>query len=631
MSSSDETVDVNEGGDQVEVVIVRQNSVPIQSNLKKHAINGTLTVDIIKESDATLTDILRLATHPKAKEFVLDNYGYRGLPLRKGFELFPHQIEALNFMREREQTPYYGIKGGIISLKMGLGKSLTAATHSLISPGGMYPTLIVCSLTMVPEWETQCFEKFFGEKIKVCYFHKNYLGDKRMKLFEPQDFSGFDFVITTYDVLKTAFRSDDRLSEDITTMGDEHTLMKGKVEYLSARTHAQCVRKFGSDVSGIVSLYYTPWKRVICDESQTFANPTTKCYSAVLGLYGDYKWCLTGTPIRNYDTDIFAQFRFLGYDAVKRTIDWRRSGDITNRSQKLSKTVILSMNFEQAGITLPPKHDRIIPVELDGNEKVIYDHVLGCARQQFNDYLQGYLSFSCILAIFTKLRQASIAPYLLMPSSKRNATTEEKSTDVLISKIVNKNSLDAWCLDKLGTAGIYSKKVSEIINIVNTKIPKGEKFIIFSTFTSALDLIGDAIKERIPHISFVQVDGDIVGNDRSQTLDAFRTSSSIDGLLVTYKCGSEGLNLTEARHVIFVEAWWSPAVLRQAEARVHRTGQKAEVNTWTINVTNSIEDHILAICKGKDDMAKCYLEEAERVVSKGIDKSTLAKILRSKY
>ncbi len=54
-------------------------------------------------------------------------------------------------------------------------------------------------------------------------------------------------------------------------------------------------------------------ERVICDESQKLANPKTMTYKCIMAVYGKYKWCLTGTPIRNYETDIWAQLRFCGY------------------------------------------------------------------------------------------------------------------------------------------------------------------------------------------------------------------------------------------------------------------------------------------------------------------------------
>ncbi len=37
-----------------------------------------------------------------------------------------------------------------------------------------------------------------------------------------------------------------------------------------------------------------------------------------MAVYGKYKWCLTGTPIRNYETDIWAQLRFCGYKGVEK-------------------------------------------------------------------------------------------------------------------------------------------------------------------------------------------------------------------------------------------------------------------------------------------------------------------------
>jgi SNF2 family DNA or RNA helicase len=102
-------------------------------------------------------------------------------------------------------------------------------------------------------------------------------------------------------------------------------------------------------------------------------------------------------------------------------------------------------------------------------------------------------------------------------------------------------------------------------------------------------------------------------------------------MLLSYKVGSEGLNLTEATHCIFIEPWWTNAVHNQAASRIYRSGQTKPVNIHQIKIKSTIEDHILAICHSKDEMAKMFLEDthyssAKRVTTT-LDKTTLGKIL----
>lgn len=100
-----------------------------------------------------------------------------------------------------------------------------------------------------------------------------------------------------------------------------------------------------------------------------------------------------------------------------------------------------------------------------------------------------------------------------------------------------------------------------------------------------------------------------------------------DVLFISYKVGSEGLNLIEANNVIFCENWWNPVVLQQAKARSYRIGQKNIVNTWSIVIRNSIEEKIEAICKQKLKLIDDFLISKKKFSSK-LDAATLGMILK---
>ena len=69
-----------------------------------------------------------------------------------------------------------------------------------------------------------------------------------------------------------------------------------------------------NDVESLSSLNF---KYVILDESQTIKNPDSKVYKAVTQLQSEYKLVLTGTPIENSLTDLWAQLNFLNRDLLK--------------------------------------------------------------------------------------------------------------------------------------------------------------------------------------------------------------------------------------------------------------------------------------------------------------------------
>ena len=633
MEYDTEIIFVDSDGEEIisDEETVEEDETPLEKAIRTKKV----THKILLETE--ITEILRTAySNEYLKNEVYRYLRFRPLPVGENVTLYPHQVSAISFMQQREKISsslVHGLKGGIIHLQMGLGKSLLAATHSLISPRppypekygeGGFPTLIIASKTLMLEWKKQCFEKFFGDRVSVLYLHKDFLGNK-INTVTRQNIVQFDFVVTTYDVCNKVCNKYE-YHRDVLEMGDDHSLMKGKVVAIHNRLRHQSDKPH---VKGEQIIYTTPWERVIVDESQRFCNPSTKTYRYMMAVYGKYKWCLTGTPVKNYVTDAWAQLRFCGYNGITTAIMWKRYGVMKMRDHHLNQA-ILSMTYDSVGIKLPNKYQFTMHVTLDGNEKLCYDTLLGVAQNQYDMMMRGLCDFASVLALFTRLRQCAIAPYLITKESKRekgliiSITKEKEAIDKL--KEIYKGTLGAWVYDKYGTSGINSKKMQQIITTLE-RIPEPEKVLIFSMFTSVLDLLALAIKEKIPYFEFVQVDGDTKGIQREELLHRFRTDVAIRGCLLTYKVGSEGLNLIEATHVICIEPWWTSTVKRQAEGRSHRLGQTKEIETHDIYVRDSIEDRIIEICKEKEKMEALILEGSEHKINTGIDKYTLGRML----
>jgi len=478
----------------------------------------------------------------------------------------------------------------------------------------------------VMEWKRNGVEKFFADHIKVLYFHKQYLQNGLDK-FTRKDIKKYDIVITTYD-LCSGICKQMGYHEDCYEIGDDHTLMKGKKIAVHLRTKKQ---SDNPSYRGASIIYGTPWSRVIVDESQRFANPKTHVFEAMMAIYGDYKWCLTGTPIRNKEDDIWAQFRFLGYNGIERATDWKKKYHSAMNDHSL-RDCILSMSYKEAGVVLPPK--TILPkyIELKDNNKKVYDAICGIMNEVYDEMLQKLTDYACVLAMFTKLRQCVIAPYLLTKASKRKMSPNDKKLENAVKaklEAFNKSDLGIWCTKEKTEAGIKAPKILEIIENLKSVGPD-EKVLIFSKFTSALDLVADAIKHFLPDLSFEHLDGDVVNEDRVRVMKAFDEDPSLRCLLISYTVGSEGLNLMKANHVIRIEPWWNNAIHDQGDSRTWRRGQEKEVFIHVPLVKDSIEDRIMGICRYKDDISDEIMEGTNKPIKKastGLNKETLAQIL----
>lgn len=627
-------------------------------------VNENLAAKVVSNSPLTQQDlaageftaILRLAgvrscdgclMFPNVASALYNSTGWRGLPINLGItsstgEFTPitlqqHQIEGLNFIRRREKMSggcySYGLRGSIAQLEMGLGKTLLAIAYSLIAPRpphperfgeNGFPTLVIASKTVMLEWKAEGFEKFFGSNVKVLYYHKTFIPNAFFNNICREDIVGYDFVITTYDVVSAAGKKGSEV-EECFERGEEHTLMSGKIVAIHCRTREQANKPA---IRGPRILFNTPWERVIADESQRFTNPTSLIYKSMMAVYGLYKLCLTGTPIKNYRTDIWSQLRWCGYTGCVNKTDWKRKGSSLMNTHKLTGAV-LQVLTEATDIVLPENFKVYTTVRLTGIERQAYDFVLGTAKRVYDQMMAKMVNFAHVLAIFIRLRQMCIAPYLITQEAKRNRSSK-KSGDTLANeylKQLHTGPLSKWVKDKSGTAGIRSAKMQEIIAVMK-KIPKGEKVVVFSSFTSGLDLLNDAIAEFMPEgYQYDQIDGDTPSVMRKRIKDSFCNDDKVSALLLTYSVGSVGLNLTRGNHVICIEPWWTDTTLEQAAKRCHRPGQTRDVYTYNIYVENSIEQRILKICEEKREMAKELLNGAVCARRGGPDKYTLGRIL----
>ena len=512
------------------------------------------------------TALTRAASHnsyikEKLKEFM----NLRPLPIKlqlsnKNITLKPHQLQAIKFMQERESIAgkigTFGIRGGILDMKMGLMKTLISISHSLITPKiTNYPTLIIASKIVMMEWKSQAFEKFFGDRVNVYYLHP----DLSNCIFD--NINVYDFVITTYDVVSRNFKNEN----------DKFKL-----------------------------LYKIEWERIICDESHTFVNTETQLHKSVLALNGKYKWCLTGTPIRNASTDLWSQLKFCGYNFIKRKKEWEDNELEIMKTHNLEKAIYHS-NYEKAGIVIPDKEDKIFKVSLQGIEKQCYDAVLKKVRVAYDEMTRGATKFANVLSLFTRLRLCCIAPYLITANAKRN--TNKDSYSLLEEQLKKKcgEEFCGWIMDKDGTAGIKSSKITKALDILK-RIPKGEKILVFSSFTSSLDLLAYAVKKNIKDFNIVQIDGDVKTSEKVTRLHTFKNDEKCRALFLTYKVGAQGLNLTEANHVLYLDIYWNNATHEQAEARTWRPGQDKKVYITSVHVENSIEDKMQEICSRKESI-----------------------------
>lgn len=302
--------------------------------------------------------------------------------------------------------------------------------------------------------------------------------------------------------------------------------------------------------------------RIVCDEGHRLKNIKSKLYQFVKEFLSvslsqlKYKIILlTGTPIINHIDDLISLITLLHHDPYSKAAYWKKK--FIGKTELLASIlpeVLLSRN-KSILHDLPKIHTHTIHLNLSDYEERLYNNIYSSKIDP--DELHETINIDKInhhLARIIRLRQCADSYKII--SRNNNCTVKD------------------------------SIKINTIIDILNNNTH--EKYIIYSTFTTFLELLKKCIDS--PSLLYT---GKVNIKDRQNVIDTFNSSDSdIKILLISIGCGSVGLNLTTANNVILCEPQWNNSIERQAIDRVYRIGQKRDVNVYTLHIESSIEKWI---------------------------------------
>lgn len=154
-----------------------------------------------------------------------------------------------------------------------------------------------------------------------------------------------------------------------------------------------------------------------------------------------------------------------------------------------------------------------------------------------------------------------------------------------------------------------SGKIEKVMDILQATQDRkeNEKTIIFSQFTSLLDLLEIPISRKL--WGYKRYDGSMNSDARNEAVIEFSDNPRCKIMLVSLKAGNSGLNLVAASQVILFDPFWNPYIEEQAIDRAHRIGQMRPVQVHRILVPDTVEDRILALQEKKRELIEGALDE----------------------
>ena len=304
---------------------------------------------------------------------------------------------------------------------------------------------------------------------------------------------------------------------------------------------------------------------LILDEAQAIKNPLAQLTAAVNSLNADHAIALTGTPLENSANDLWSIMNrlnpgFLGSRDDFQSRYMQRQGGLAALSRKIAP-LLIRRSKQLVAPELPPKTEEIISVELPPEQRAFYNAQLALGQAALKEHGTG-----SILGTLTRLREACCHPQLV---TKRNHPTGSAKLDVLLEKLTDLQA-------------------------------SGHSSLVFSQFTSMLDLIAPKLDEL--GIPYRTITGETPVEKRAQLVADFDADKNPSVFLLSLKAAGTGLTLTKADYVFLFDPWWNPAVERQAIDRTHRIGQDKPVFAYKFVAKDTVEEKVQTLIEQKKEL-----------------------------
>ncbi|MCR4655656.1 MAG: DEAD/DEAH box helicase [Lachnospiraceae bacterium] len=338
----------------------------------------------------------------------------------------------------------------------------------------------------------------------------------------------------------------------------------------------------------------------IIDEAQFVKNQKTRAAQSVRMIDSSFRMALTGTPIENYLSELWSIMDYLmpgilfSYGKFQNEFETpiavKKDEAVLERLRRMVHPFILRRLKKEILKELPDKLEEVITVRLQGQQKKLYDASVEEIRLMLEGvdeggFRSGKLQF---LAKLTGLRQICCDPSLIYEDFKGE-----------------------------------SAKLEACLQLIDQAVSGGHKLLLFSQFTSMLDIIEERLKAE--GLLFHRIDGSVSKERRMDMVDSF-ANDDVPVFLISLKAGGTGLNLTAADIVIHYDPWWNKAAQNQATDRTHRIGQTERVTVYELIAEDTVEERIQKIKEGKEKLVEDVLSGGE-ISSASFNREDMLKLL----
>ncbi len=277
---------------------------------------------------------------------------------------------------------------------------------------------------------------------------------------------------------------------------------------------------------------------VVADEAHRLRKSESLAHLALRRISSQHLWAISGTPVERHAEDLAALMSLI--DPRRFAVDDDRLGIETLRAR--TRPYLLRRTKEDVLPELPKPDEQIEEVELHPSQREAYDRAL---REFRPSGRSGYLPLFNMLRGICDLEETSGA----------------------------------------------SSKLDRAVELINAAARDGQKTVVFSYLLDPLRMLLARLRGELGDVATL-LTGDLSLATRRRVVDRFKSDEQCSVLLASLRVGGEGLTLTEASHVIFINRWWNPSNNSQAVDRVVRIGQQQPVTVHYLTCSNTVEDRL---------------------------------------
>jgi SNF2 family DNA or RNA helicase len=448
-------------------------------------------------------------------------------------DLFEFQKEDVDKLHEQ--------KSALIANEMGTGKTYEAIARDLrLRAEGKIngPTLVIAPLSVLPSWRTH----FRNLSRLSVYAVDNKRRDQSFRLFR-------------------------RLNGDVLLI------------------HWEGVRLMGDLLKEV------EWGHIIADECHRVQNRHTRWVQALKSLKSEYKTGLSGTPITNTPDKMWSVLNWLhptgtGEDKTRGyyTSYWAFRGkfceqaDVRGPGGKTIKVVGAPKNTDLL-------HEMVDPYFVRHLKKgKCCEHHPDGVLSELPDKVYSQLWVD----LLPQQRRAYDDMRRDMVAWVGKHEHEPLAASIVVAQLMRLQQFACAFaeFDEQGKMHLSepSSKIDALMQLLDDN--PDEQFVVFSQFASLIRMLNERLKKK--GISGVTITGDVPGKLRGGLVDKFQSGEK-RCFTGTIAAGGEGITLTAASTVAFLDRSWNPAMNSQAEDRLHRIGQKDTVNVIDIMATNTVD------------------------------------------